>query len=57
MLIKTSAQRTTIQVGMDILVKALIGIPAALVVGTYAADTVTSLWVDTIHTTLRASGF
>ncbi len=57
MLIKTSAQRPTIQVGMDILVKALIGIPAALVVGTYAADTVTSLWVDTVHATLRASGF
>lgn len=57
MLNKTLMSPPPIQVDMDILVKALIGIPAALVVGTYAADTVTSLWVDTVHATLRASGF
>ncbi|MGI9478935.1 MAG: hypothetical protein ACR2PI_19695 [Hyphomicrobiaceae bacterium] len=42
---------------MDILVKALIGIPTALVVGTVAADTVTALWVDTVQAALPAFGF
>jgi len=42
---------------MSILAKAIVAIPAALVVGRLAADNLTSLWMDTVHATLRASGF